>query len=68
LYRTANNWYINADANGSANIIRKVSRTLGLSLNRLSRGVLTRPTRINLWVTAKKKRSDAVLTPRSLTS
>ncbi len=68
LYRTANNWYINADANGSANIIRKVSRTLGLSLNRLSRGVLTRPTRIKLWVTAKKKRSDAVLTRRSVTS
>jgi putative transposase len=49
LYRTANNWYINADCNGGANIIRKVSRTLGLELNRLSRGVLTRPQRISLW-------------------
>jgi IS605 OrfB family transposase len=54
LYRTASNFYINADANASANIIRKVSRTLGLNLNGLSRGVLTRPTRINLWVTANK--------------
>jgi hypothetical protein len=32
-----------------ANMIRKVSRRLGLELNRLSRGVLTRPQRINLW-------------------
>ena len=49
LYRTAINWYINADGNGAANIIRKVSRTLGLDLSRLSRGVLTRPQRISLW-------------------
>ncbi len=43
LYRTASNFHINADANACANIICKVSRTLGLNLNRLSRGVLTRP-------------------------
>jgi IS605 OrfB family transposase len=49
LYRTANNCYINADCNGAANIGRKVSRTLGLVLARLSRGVLTRPQRISLW-------------------
>ncbi|MGL5878720.1 MAG: RNA-guided endonuclease InsQ/TnpB family protein, partial [Xenococcaceae cyanobacterium] len=49
LYRTAINWYINADGNGAANIIRKVSRTLGLDLSRLSRGVLTRLQRISLW-------------------
>lgn len=49
LYRTAINWYINADGNSAANIIRKVSRTLGLDLSRLSRGVLTRPQRISLW-------------------
>gem|GEM_PF-4368991 len=48
LYRTASHFYINADTNASANIIRKVSRTLGCNLNRLCRGVLTRPTRINL--------------------
>ena len=57
LYRTANNWYINADCNGAANIIRKVSRTLGLALDRLSRGVLTRPQRYRLWsVNANVKR------------
>ncbi len=50
LYRVGYKWwYINADCNGAANIIRKVSRTLGLDLSRLSRGVLTRPQRINLW-------------------
>lgn len=54
LYRTSNNFYINADANASANIIRKVSRTLKLNLDQLCRGVLTSPTRINLWVTANK--------------
>jgi putative transposase len=49
LYRTANNWYINADCNGAANIIRKVSITLGFDLSRVSRGVLTRPQRCKLW-------------------
>ena len=34
LYRTANNWYINADCNAAGNIGRKVSRTLGLALDR----------------------------------
>ncbi len=56
LYRTAQNWYINADCNGAANILRKVSMTLGLDLSGVSRGALTRPTRINFWVTAKKTR------------
>ena len=50
LYRVGyGQWYLNADCNGAANIIRKVSRTLGLDLSRLSRGVLSRPQRINLW-------------------
>jgi putative transposase len=50
LYRVGCKWwYINADCNGAANIIRKVNRTLGIDLSRLSRGVLTRPQRIKLW-------------------
>jgi putative transposase len=49
LYCTANNWYINADCNGAANIIRKVSTTLEFDLSRVSRGVLTRPQRFKLW-------------------
>ncbi|NJL56828.1 IS200/IS605 family element transposase accessory protein TnpB [bacterium] len=61
LYRTAQNWYINADCNGAANILRKVSMTLGLDLNGVSRGALTRPTRISIWVTAKKTRRETAL-------
>lgn len=49
LYRTAQNWYLNCDAQSAGNIGRKVSRTLGIDLSRLSRGVLTRPQRISLW-------------------
>ena len=64
LYRSANHGYVNADCNGAANIIKKVSRKLGLALSRLSRGVLTRPHRIKLWsVNKKKKWSEVVLTP-----
>ena len=55
LYRTAMNWYVNADCNGAANIIRKVSRTLGINLDELDRGVLTRPHRVFLWSVNKKK-------------
>jgi IS605 OrfB family transposase len=56
LFKTAQNWYINADANGAANILRKVTTTLGLDLSRVDRGVLTRPQRVFLW-SAKKTRS-----------
>ncbi len=56
LYRTASNHYINADANGAANIMRKVSTTSDLVLEQVCRGDLTRPTRLRFWslVTAKK--------------
>jgi IS605 OrfB family transposase len=60
LYRTAHNWYINADANGAANILRKVTATLGFDLSRVDRGALTRPQRFFLW-SAKLKRSSAAL-------
>ena len=50
LYRTAQkNWYINADCNGAANIIRKVATILGLDLSGVGRGVLTAPLRIAIW-------------------
>ncbi len=62
LYRTALNWYINADCNGSANVLRKVSGILGLNLSGLSRVQLTAPQRIFLWSAKRKKCSDAVLT------
>ena len=49
LYQTAKGWLVNADANAGANLLRKVSRTLGLCLKELSRGVLTAPLRVPLW-------------------
>lgn len=49
LFRTASNWYINADCNGAANIIRKVAATLGLALGGVSRGALTTPVRVRFW-------------------
>ncbi len=63
LYRTANNWYINADCNGAANIIRKIINQVSItssilrniSLEQVSRGVLTRPQRIKLWSVNKDK-------------
>ena len=67
LYRTANNWYINADANGAANIIRKVVMSLSslrsISLKQVSRAILTSPQRIKLWsVNKDQKFRDGVLT------
>lgn len=49
LYRTAANWYVNADANGAANILRKVAATLGLDLSGTSRGDLTTPLKVRFW-------------------
>jgi lycopene cyclase CruP len=49
LYRTANNWCINADCNGAANILRKVATTLGLDLSGVGRGALTTPLRSRFW-------------------
>ena len=49
LYRTAKGWLVNADANASANLLRKVSRTLGLCLKELCRGGLLTPLRVRLW-------------------
>ena len=61
LYRTAQDWYINADCNGSANILRKVATMLGLDLSGVGRVSLTTPQRIKLW-SVKKKRRNTVLT------
>lgn len=56
LYRTALNWYINADCNGAANILKKVSRILNLDLSKLSRVSLTTPQRIFFWSALKTLR------------
>ncbi len=62
LYRTAFNWYINADCNGASNILRKVSGILGINLSGLSRVPLTAPQRIRLWSAKKIQRRDGVST------
>ena len=51
LFRTKNNQYINADCNGGANILRKVSTTLGLDLSGVSSGALLTPLRVHIWTT-----------------
>ncbi len=49
LFRTASNWYVNADCNGAANVLRKVAAMLELDLSGVSRGGLTAPSRVQLW-------------------
>ncbi|WP_293112962.1 transposase [Moorena sp. SIO4G3] len=49
LYRTGDRSLVNADLNGSANIMRKVARKLGINLGRLSRRHLTTVARVRLW-------------------
>jgi putative transposase len=58
LYRTANFSYINADANGAANILRKVKGKLGLDLSGLIRGILTMPIRVRLWTNSVQESPD----------
>ncbi|GFZ95055.1 hypothetical protein [Okeania sp. KiyG1] len=48
LYRSSNNWCINADCKVAANIITKVNRKLSLDLSQLCRGTLTCPQRVYL--------------------
>jgi IS605 OrfB family transposase len=49
LFRTAQKFFVNADCNGAANILRKVAATLGLNLEGVSRGALTTPLRVHFW-------------------
>lgn len=53
LYRTAKRWFINADCNSAANILRKVAATLGLCLEGVSRGGLCTPLRVPLWTRSR---------------
>ncbi len=48
LYRTSDGFVVNADLNGAANILKKVSGRLGLSLNQLSRRSLAVVAKIRL--------------------
>lgn len=55
LYRSAKGFLINADGNGSANILKKVAVTLGLDLDGITRGVLTTPLKFKLWTTQESQ-------------
>ncbi len=62
MYRTAAGFLINADCNGAANILKKVSIQLGLDLAKVCRGVLNLPQRYNLFSSLTKsyrRRSEA---------
>jgi IS605 OrfB family transposase len=48
LYRTAQGWLINADGNGAANILKKVSTKFEINLDGVSRGAVTAPFRVKL--------------------
>ncbi|NEP82998.1 MAG: IS200/IS605 family element transposase accessory protein TnpB, partial [Okeania sp. SIO3B3] len=50
LYQTKNGLLVNADINGAANILRKVSTTLRFSLKGVSRGSLIMPLRVQFWI------------------
>lgn len=49
LYKSSNGIIVNADCNGAANIIRKVSTQLNINLARVCRAVLILPRRINVF-------------------
>ena len=53
LYRSANGLIVNADLNGSANILRKVASNLSIDLGLLGRRVLTTAARVRLWTLPK---------------
>lgn len=53
LYRSANGSIINADLNGSANILRKVASNLSIDLGLLGRRCLTTVARVRLWALPK---------------
>ncbi|MER3478384.1 MAG: transposase, partial [Leptolyngbya sp. ERB_1_2] len=53
-YKTAQSILINADCNGAANILRKVSAQLGIVLTESVRAVLTLPKRYDLFKGLKK--------------
>ncbi len=54
LYRSRDGHIINADCNGSANIMRKVATQLGLNLAEVGRGCLIVPQRIDLFTRLDK--------------
>ena len=61
LYKSRDGHVINADCNGSANIMRKVATQLGLNLVEVGRGALTLPQRYNLFTRLTKSYREKTL-------
>ncbi|MEH2146532.1 hypothetical protein [Nostoc sp.] len=59
IYQSLFGIKINADTNGAANILRKVSVMLGLDLSGISRGCLSQPKKVLLWTLQKSPRLQA---------
>jgi putative transposase len=55
LYKTAQGHLINADCQGAANILKKVSTMLGLVLSGVSKASLTAPIRLRIWNVSSQK-------------
>ncbi|MGB3207897.1 MAG: hypothetical protein WBB28_23175 [Crinalium sp.] len=53
LYRSKDGSMVNADLNGSANILRKVASNLSIDLGSLGRRSLTTVARVRLWALPK---------------
>ncbi|WP_306420167.1 RNA-guided endonuclease InsQ/TnpB family protein [Dolichospermum planctonicum] len=53
VYKTSDGFKINADANGAANILRKVMVMLGIDLSGIHRGCLSQPKKVRLWTLQK---------------
>ena len=60
LYQTSSGYLINADCNGAANILRKVTTQLELSLAKVGGEVLTLPKRYELTSMTKSYREKAL--------
>ena len=56
-YKDSKGRFINADANGAANILRKVEIQVGIVLSKVTRAVLTLPSRLYVWNSKRQKRS-----------
>ena len=67
LYKTSAGLLINADANGAANIARKVATQLGINLVEVGRAVLTTPQRYDLFTrldkSYRRRCPDGLLAP-----
>jgi putative transposase len=55
LFKTSTGIKVNADCNGAANIIRKVSTMFKFNLDGVSRGVLSAPKKVYLWTLQKSQ-------------